>query len=64
MDDNKIIDEYMKSAQKEFIRKDVLGLMQKVRDDERIKIGIILNRGALHSKDKAINDIIDYLNKG
>ena len=64
MNDNKIIDKYTESAPKEsFLRKDVLELMQKARADERNKIWIILNRGRLHSNDKAIWDIIDYLNK-
>jgi len=33
------------------------------RADERKQIQKILNRGLLHSKDKAIDDIINYLKK-
>jgi len=43
--------------------KDLIKAMDKARADERNKISIILNKGTLHSNDKAINDIIDYLNK-
>ena len=50
-------------AYKEKVDSRIQQAINLARADERKKIQKILNRGLLHSKDKAIDDIINYLNK-
>jgi len=50
-------------AYKEEVDSRIQQAIDLARADERKQIQKILNRGLLHSKDKAIDDIINYLNK-
>ena len=42
---------------------EILVMLNEARADERNRIGIIINRGILHSKEKELDDVINYLKK-
>jgi len=44
-----------------YTQEDLDEAIQEARADERNRIGIIINRGTLHSKEKALDDVINYL---